>query len=74
MNDSSHISPRLCHRFNKAVTVGYEGDVGDKTTLHVMYPESSVDLDNNTHFIFVPIKTNDLRWLVSAFTTKTMQL
>ncbi|KAG7257876.1 hypothetical protein CRUP_003154, partial [Coryphaenoides rupestris] len=53
-------------RFNKALTVGYEEDVGNKTTLHMMYPESSVDLDNNTHLMFVPIKTKDLQWLVKV--------
>ncbi|CAL8238762.1 unnamed protein product, partial [Lota lota] len=59
-------------RFNTARTVGYEGDVGNKTTLHMMYPESAVDLDDNTHLMLFPFKTLDLQWLVSAFTTKSV--
>ncbi|CAL8356114.1 unnamed protein product [Boreogadus saida] len=61
-------------RFNTARTVGYEGDVGNKTTLHIMYPESAVDLDDHTHLILFPFKIRDLEWLVSAFTTKSVTM
>ncbi|CAL8389305.1 unnamed protein product [Arctogadus glacialis] len=61
-------------RFNTARTVGYEGDVGSKTTLHIMYPESAVDLDDHTHLILFPFKIRDLEWLVSAFTTKSVKM
>ncbi|CAL8270365.1 unnamed protein product [Gadus morhua 'NCC'] len=61
-------------RFNTARTVGYEGDVGNKTTLHIMYPESAVDLDDHTHLILFPFKIRDLEWLVSAFTTKSVKI
>jgi hypothetical protein len=54
--------------------VGYEGDVGNKTTLHIMYPESAVDLDDHTHLILFPFKIRDLEWLVSAFTTKSVKM
>ena len=60
-------------RFNTARTVGYEGDVGNKTTLHIMYPESAMDLDNQTHLMLFPFKIRDLEWLVSAFTTKSVK-
>ncbi|CAL8270374.1 unnamed protein product [Gadus morhua 'NCC'] len=60
-------------RFNTARIVGYEGDVGNKTTLHIMYPESSVDLDDHTHLMLFPFKIRDLEWLVSAFTTKSVK-
>ena len=53
--------------------MGYEGDVGNKTTLHIMYPESSVDLDDHTHLMLFPFKIRDLEWLVSAFTTKSVK-
>ncbi|XP_056443275.1 CMP-N-acetylneuraminate-beta-galactosamide-alpha-2,3-sialyltransferase 1-like [Gadus chalcogrammus] len=61
-------------RFNTARTVGYEGDVGNKTTLHIMYPESAVDLDDHTHLLLFPFKIRDLEWLVSAFTTKSVTM
>ncbi|KAJ3584513.1 hypothetical protein NHX12_015008 [Muraenolepis orangiensis] len=60
-------------RFNRARIVGYEEDVGNKTTLQLMYPASSMDLDNNTHLMFVPFKTHDLQWLVSAFTPHSIK-
>lgn len=54
---------------NFAPTKGYEEDVGTKTTYHVMYPESAVDLDNSTHLVLLPFKILDLEWLIRAFTT-----
>ncbi|XP_029918841.1 CMP-N-acetylneuraminate-beta-galactosamide-alpha-2,3-sialyltransferase 1-like [Myripristis murdjan] len=56
-------------RMNGGRTQGYEADVGARTTHHVMYPESAMDLGNTTHLVLFPFKTMDLRWLVSAFTT-----
>uniref|UniRef100_A0A3B4WP04 CMP-N-acetylneuraminate-beta-galactosamide-alpha-2,3-sialyltransferase 1 n=1 Tax=Seriola lalandi dorsalis TaxID=1841481 RepID=A0A3B4WP04_SERLL len=54
---------------NTGRTKGYEADVGKRTTHHVMYPESAVDLDNTTHLVLVPFKIQDLEWLIKAFTT-----
>ncbi|XP_074542988.1 CMP-N-acetylneuraminate-beta-galactosamide-alpha-2,3-sialyltransferase 1-like [Halichoeres trimaculatus] len=56
-------------RMNTARVQGYEADVGDRTTHRVMYPESSMDLDNNTHLVLFPFKIQDLEWLTKAFTT-----
>uniref|UniRef100_A0A3B4WTL0 CMP-N-acetylneuraminate-beta-galactosamide-alpha-2,3-sialyltransferase 1-like n=1 Tax=Seriola lalandi dorsalis TaxID=1841481 RepID=A0A3B4WTL0_SERLL len=56
-------------RINSGRTKGYEADVGKRTTHHVMYPESAVDLDNTTHLVLVPFKIQDLEWLIKAFTT-----
>ncbi|XP_027142747.1 CMP-N-acetylneuraminate-beta-galactosamide-alpha-2,3-sialyltransferase 1-like [Larimichthys crocea] len=56
-------------RMNGGHTKGYERDVGTRTTHHIMYPESAVDLDNTTHLVLVPFKIQDLEWLMKAFTT-----
>ncbi|XP_015225642.1 PREDICTED: CMP-N-acetylneuraminate-beta-galactosamide-alpha-2,3-sialyltransferase 1-like [Cyprinodon variegatus] len=56
-------------RMNSAKTKGYEEDVGTKTTHHVMYPESAVDIHNSTHLVLFPFKIMDLEWLIKAFTT-----
>ncbi|XP_036001443.1 CMP-N-acetylneuraminate-beta-galactosamide-alpha-2,3-sialyltransferase 1 [Fundulus heteroclitus] len=56
-------------RMNSAKIKGYEEDVGTKTTHHVMYPESAVDLHNSTHLVLFPFKIMDLEWLIKAFTT-----
>ncbi|XP_077051159.1 CMP-N-acetylneuraminate-beta-galactosamide-alpha-2,3-sialyltransferase 2-like [Siphateles boraxobius] len=59
-------------RINKGPTEDYEKDVGNKTTHRILYPESAVDLDDNTHLVLLPIKVLDLQWLISAFTTKNI--
>lgn len=56
-------------RMNQAPTAGFEEDVGARTTHHVMYPESAIDLDNTTSLVLIPFKTLDLQWIVSALTT-----
>uniref|UniRef100_G1SCQ4 CMP-N-acetylneuraminate-beta-galactosamide-alpha-2,3-sialyltransferase 1 n=1 Tax=Oryctolagus cuniculus TaxID=9986 RepID=G1SCQ4_RABIT len=59
-------------RMNKAPTVGFEGDVGSKTTHHLVYPESFRELGENVSMVLVPFKTIDLQWVVSATTTGTI--
>nr|XP_034982064.1 CMP-N-acetylneuraminate-beta-galactosamide-alpha-2,3-sialyltransferase 1 [Zootoca vivipara]XP_034982065.1 CMP-N-acetylneuraminate-beta-galactosamide-alpha-2,3-sialyltransferase 1 [Zootoca vivipara]XP_034982066.1 CMP-N-acetylneuraminate-beta-galactosamide-alpha-2,3-sialyltransferase 1 [Zootoca vivipara]XP_034982067.1 CMP-N-acetylneuraminate-beta-galactosamide-alpha-2,3-sialyltransferase 1 [Zootoca vivipara]XP_034982068.1 CMP-N-acetylneuraminate-beta-galactosamide-alpha-2,3-sialyltransferase 1 len=59
-------------RMNKAPTAGYESDVGSKTTHHFVYPESYKELSENVSMIVIPFKTLDLRWVVSALTTGTI--
>ncbi|KAG7258086.1 hypothetical protein CRUP_000332, partial [Coryphaenoides rupestris] len=63
----------IVFRMNGGPTKGHEDDVGKKTTFHLMYPESAVHLDNNTHLVLFPFKTQDLQWLVSAFTTGSIK-
>ncbi|XP_031142992.1 CMP-N-acetylneuraminate-beta-galactosamide-alpha-2,3-sialyltransferase 1-like [Sander lucioperca] len=56
-------------RVNAGQIKGYEADVGTRTTHRVMYPESSMDLDNTTHLVLAPFKTVDFEWLMKALTT-----
>ncbi|KAK6471705.1 CMP-N-acetylneuraminate-beta-galactosamide-alpha-2,3-sialyltransferase 2-like [Huso huso] len=56
-------------RMNKAVTSGFESDVGRKTTHHFLYPESAIDLPADVHLVLVPFKTLDLQWIASALST-----
>ncbi|XP_041639563.1 CMP-N-acetylneuraminate-beta-galactosamide-alpha-2,3-sialyltransferase 1-like [Cheilinus undulatus] len=56
-------------RMNAAVIKGFEADVGDKTTHHIMYPESSMHLDTKTRLVLFPFKILDLEWLPKALTT-----
>lgn len=60
-------------RMNQAPTSGFERDVGSRTTHHVLYPESAIDLDNGTSLVLIPFKTLDLQWIVSALTTGTIK-
>ncbi|XP_072135382.1 CMP-N-acetylneuraminate-beta-galactosamide-alpha-2,3-sialyltransferase 2 isoform X2 [Mobula birostris] len=61
-------------RMNQAPTVGFEADVGSRTTHHFMYPESAKDLPANVSFVLVPFKTLDLLWITSALSTGKIRL
>ncbi|KAJ7320318.1 hypothetical protein JRQ81_019829 [Phrynocephalus forsythii] len=54
-------------RMNNGPVVGYEGDVGRRTTFRLFYPESvfadPVHYDPNTTAVLVAFKTHDLKWL-----------
>ncbi|XP_067897086.1 type 2 lactosamine alpha-2,3-sialyltransferase-like isoform X2 [Heterodontus francisci] len=54
-------------RLNSGPVIGYEDDVGNKTTFRFCYPESIYSdysqYDANTTLVFVPFKAIDLRWL-----------
>lgn len=68
----SHFGPlidrhNIVVRVNRGRTEGFEEDVGAKTTHRVMYPESKIQLDNSTHLLFFPFKTNDFIWLMDHF-------
>nr|XP_006116767.1 CMP-N-acetylneuraminate-beta-galactosamide-alpha-2,3-sialyltransferase 2 [Pelodiscus sinensis] len=54
---------------NQAPTVGFEADVGGRTTHHFMYPESAKNLPANVSFVLVPFKALDLLWIASALST-----
>ncbi|XP_034401984.1 CMP-N-acetylneuraminate-beta-galactosamide-alpha-2,3-sialyltransferase 1-like isoform X1 [Cyclopterus lumpus] len=56
-------------RMNRGPTKGYEADVGTRTTHHVMYPESAVNLENNTHLVLFAFKILDLEWVTKALST-----
>ncbi|XP_029416183.1 CMP-N-acetylneuraminate-beta-galactosamide-alpha-2,3-sialyltransferase 1 isoform X2 [Nannospalax galili] len=59
-------------RMNRAPTVGFEADVGSRTTHHLVYPESFRELGENVNMVLVPFKTTDLQWVISATTTGTI--
>lgn len=56
-------------RMNKAVTRGFEKDVGNRTTHHFLYPESAVDIAHGVSLVLLPFKLRDLEWLTSALST-----
>nr|XP_046237012.1 ST3 beta-galactoside alpha-2,3-sialyltransferase 8 [Scatophagus argus] len=61
-------------RMNKAVTRGFEKDVGNRTTYHVLYPESAVDIKHGVSLVLLPFKLRDLEWLTSALSTGTVKM
>ncbi|XP_037535603.1 ST3 beta-galactoside alpha-2,3-sialyltransferase 8 [Nematolebias whitei] len=61
-------------RINKAITRGFEKDVGNRTTHHIMYPESAMDLDPGVSLILLPFKLRDLEWLTSALSTGQIKM
>ncbi|XP_030230160.1 ST3 beta-galactoside alpha-2,3-sialyltransferase 8 isoform X1 [Gadus morhua] len=61
-------------RMNKAVTSGFEEDVGNRTTHHFLYPESAVDIVGGASLVLLPFKIRDLQWLTSALSTGTITM
>ncbi|XP_061641811.1 ST3 beta-galactoside alpha-2,3-sialyltransferase 8 isoform X3 [Phyllopteryx taeniolatus] len=61
-------------RMNKAVTRGFEKDVGNRTTHHFLYPESAVDVARGVSLILLPFKIRDLEWLTSALSTGDIKM
>ncbi|XP_054641771.1 ST3 beta-galactoside alpha-2,3-sialyltransferase 8 [Dunckerocampus dactyliophorus] len=61
-------------RMNKAVTRGFEKDVGNRTTHHFLYPESAVDVERGVSLILLPFKLRDLEWLTSALSTGQVKM
>ncbi|XP_068578413.1 ST3 beta-galactoside alpha-2,3-sialyltransferase 8 isoform X2 [Cebidichthys violaceus] len=61
-------------RMNKAVTRGFEKDVGNRTTYHFLYPESAVDVAHGVGLILLPFKLRDLEWLTSALSTGQVKM
>lgn len=61
-------------RMNKAVTRGFEKDVGNRTTHHFLYPESAVDIDHGVSLVLLPFKLRDLEWLASALSTGEIKM
>ncbi|XP_032888544.1 type 2 lactosamine alpha-2,3-sialyltransferase isoform X2 [Amblyraja radiata] len=62
-------------RLNNGPVIGYENDVGNKTTFRLCYPESVfIDRDDSTTMVFVPFKTVDLRWLKEVLLKKRVSL
>ncbi|XP_070697972.1 ST3 beta-galactoside alpha-2,3-sialyltransferase 8 [Pempheris klunzingeri] len=61
-------------RMNKAVTRGFESDVGNRTTHHFLYPESAVDIEHGVSLVLLPFKLRDLEWLTSALSTGEVKM
>lgn len=59
---------------NKAITKGFEKDVGNRTTHHFLYPESAVDVAPGVSLVLLPFKLRDLEWLASALSTGTVKM
>lgn len=61
-------------RMNKAVTRGFEEDVGNRTTHHFLYPESAVDVEHGVSLVLLPFKLRDIEWLTSALSTGQVKM
>lgn len=59
---------------NKAVTRGFEDDVGNRTTHHFLYPESAVDVEPGVSLVLLPFKLRDIEWLTSALSTGQVKM
>ncbi|KAJ8268690.1 hypothetical protein COCON_G00138620 [Conger conger] len=60
-------------RMNRAPILGYEKDVGNRSTHRVAYPGTIRHLQNDTHLILIPFKMTTLELIMSALTTGSMK-
>uniref|UniRef100_UPI00398F56AA type 2 lactosamine alpha-2,3-sialyltransferase-like isoform X2 n=1 Tax=Pristiophorus japonicus TaxID=55135 RepID=UPI00398F56AA len=65
-------------RINSGPVIGYEDDVGNKTTFRFCYPESVFSehsqYDADTTLVFIPFKSVDLRWLKEVLLKKKVSM
>ncbi|CAI9601691.1 unnamed protein product [Staurois parvus] len=63
-------------RMNDGPVLGYEDDVGERTTFRLCYPESifsdSLHYDPNTTVVLMMFKQHDVKWLYSVLLHKTV--
>ncbi|XP_033950937.1 CMP-N-acetylneuraminate-beta-galactosamide-alpha-2,3-sialyltransferase 1-like [Pseudochaenichthys georgianus] len=57
----------LVIRMNHGRTKGFEEDVGTRSTHHILYPESAINVPDNTSLVLFPFKNQDLLWLINKF-------
>lgn len=61
------ISVSVLCRMNNGPVIGYEDDVGRRTTFRLSYPESifsdPIHYDPNTTVVLIVFKPRDLKWL-----------
>ncbi|XP_040026243.2 CMP-N-acetylneuraminate-beta-galactosamide-alpha-2,3-sialyltransferase 1-like [Gasterosteus aculeatus] len=57
-------------RINRGRSKGFESDVGNRTTHHVMYLESASQLDNTTRPVLFIFKMRDLQWITRVLSTQ----
>lgn len=69
-----HLIILILLRMNKAMTQGFEKDVGRRTTHHFLYPESAVDVNHGVSLVLLPFKLKDLEWLTSALSTGQIKM
>ncbi|XP_039081351.1 CMP-N-acetylneuraminate-beta-galactosamide-alpha-2,3-sialyltransferase 1-like [Hyaena hyaena] len=53
-------------RMNQAPVLGFETDVGNKTTMRIMYPEMASTRDHGTQLLLLPLNSSGLKWFMEV--------
>ncbi|XP_060472515.1 CMP-N-acetylneuraminate-beta-galactosamide-alpha-2,3-sialyltransferase 1-like isoform X2 [Panthera onca] len=59
-------SDALILRMNQAPVQGFEMDVGNKTTMRIMYPEMASAQDPGTQLLLLPLNSSGLKWFMEV--------
>lgn len=51
---------------NQAPVQGFEMDVGNKTTMRIMYPEMASTQDPGTQLLLLPLNSSGLKWFMEV--------
>ncbi|KAK2494363.1 hypothetical protein MC885_015076 [Smutsia gigantea] len=51
---------------NQAPVQGFEMDMGNKTTIHIMYPEIACTEDPGTQLLLLPLNSSGLKWFMKV--------
>lgn len=51
---------------NQAPVQGFEMDVGNKTTMCIMYPEMASTQDPGTQLLLLPLNSSGLKWFMEV--------
>ncbi|XP_063658939.1 CMP-N-acetylneuraminate-beta-galactosamide-alpha-2,3-sialyltransferase 1-like isoform X2 [Pan troglodytes] len=58
-------------RMNQAPVRGFEADVGNRTTMRIMYPGIASPQDPGTQLLLLPLNSSGLEWFISVLHKQT---
>lgn len=63
--------PNFLFRMNQAPVRGFEADVGNRTTMRIMYPGIASPQDPGTQLLLLPLNSSGLEWFISVLHKQT---
>lgn len=61
-----NVHSALLSRMNQAPVQGFEKDMGNTTTMRIMYPEIASTQDPGTQLLLLPLNSSGLKWFMKV--------
>lgn len=61
-----NVYPALLSRMNQAPVQGFEMDVGNTTTMRIMYPDMASTQNPGTKLLLLPLNSSGLKWFMEV--------